>query len=83
MMNKKTRSLLKEAADFPVLLAVPRAKTSDFGTPLWNVWCTHCHIWHMHGDEPGHRIAHCVDGPYKDGHGYFFVPISDVQAVIK
>ena len=23
------------------------------------VWCDHCHRWHFHSRENGHRVAHC------------------------
>ena len=25
------------------------------------VWCQHCERWHIHGDQNGHRVAHCGD----------------------
>ncbi|MDP2606097.1 MAG: hypothetical protein Q8S00_26440 [Deltaproteobacteria bacterium] len=43
----------------PVLLARPHKGG-------WRAWCPFCAVYHTHSPEPGHRAAHCADGPFKD-----------------
>jgi len=35
--------------------------------PLAVFWCEYCKTFHTHGNEDGHRVAHCVskDSPFK------------------
>ena len=52
-----------EGEVFPALKA-------EWNTPRqWRAWCPHCRRYHFHGAGPGHRAAHCADGPFK-GSGY-------------
>ncbi len=37
------------------------------------VWCPVCCVWHSHSPEPGHRVAHCAGGPFKNS-GYAVRP---------
>ena len=55
------------APEFPALV-------SDDGKTWW-IWCPYCSKKHMHGEELGHRVAHCVrrGSPFEHG-GYIGVP---------
>jgi len=50
--------------DPPKLAALPRDDL-DFGL---QVWCQYCERWHRHGEDYGHRVAHCdyPASPYKE-----------------
>jgi hypothetical protein len=34
------------------------------GTKVWTVPCPRCGRQHLHGAQPGHRLAHCGRGAY-------------------
>lgn len=55
---------------YPVLLAYPT------GPDTCRAWCPPCATWHHHGHGPGHRVAHCAAGPYRDG-GYILKMATD------
>lgn len=52
----------------PVLLAEVRDEDT------WKVWCPNCVTYHLHGAAEGHRVAHCIDGPYRDTGYYVSLP---------
>lgn len=62
----------------PVLFA--RRHVCRNGQIDWYVWCPHCKREHIHGDPPGHRVAHCdvKNSPFMKG-GYVFVPLPSVE----
>ena len=52
-----------------VMIAPPTlpAVASDDGAVAY-IWCRYCDQHHVHGNLPGHRVAHCIveDSPYRD-----------------
>lgn len=52
----------------PIVLAEPRP---DFPSG-WRFYCAYCRRWHLHGEDLGHRVAHCsaLDSPFRKT-GYF------------
>lgn len=45
----------------PVLMCreVPPRRRGSVAS--WECWCPFCACYHVHGDGPGHRVAHCND----------------------
>lgn len=57
-----------ELVAYPHLPAYPRKD----GCGL-RVWCCWCGRWHLHGQDYGHRVAHCwTASPYQET-GYVLV----------
>ena len=46
----------------PAIPTLPGRLTPDG----FAVQCDYCRCWHVHGGEPGHRVAHCPrrESPY-------------------
>ncbi|OKL37604.1 hypothetical protein [Domibacillus mangrovi] len=42
--------------DAPVLLGIERGTKGYMA-----VWCPYCVDFHLHGQEEGHVVAHCID----------------------
>jgi hypothetical protein len=71
---------------YPVLLA------EEVGQPnriQWRVWCPYCAVYHYHGAEDGHRVAHCIyvpesyprgSNPIRDTGYYIMMPGKTRQA---
>lgn len=59
-------------AEIPEVLVKRLVPNSTFpGKFLTFIDCPFCGKEHMHGDGPGHRLAHCAGVP--DGRGYVLV----------
>lgn len=55
----------------PSRCPIPLLQATEDGT-TWRVWCPYCRREHIHGNGPGHRVAHCLNphSPFLES-GYF------------
>jgi hypothetical protein len=69
-----TMAKKKEMVVMPILLA--EAAEAGSGGPI-RAWCPYCAKYHYHGTGDGHRVAHCMEGPFKDRGYYLLTPSTD------
>jgi hypothetical protein len=80
--NRRARPLLRGALiDLGPWRPVPGHPDLEHRTATIAVWCPHCRRHHTHGWDPAdngsvaeHRVAHCIDGPFRDS-GYYISPL--------